>query len=380
MLIKYLAKSPKINQVVHFDAPIGIFDLLALINLSKDRKTNQSNLIFFQTLSRILGLKNSGRVKYYTFVKVSRLTRLFSPRSNAYMDFITRVLSRNKVGQRRTIFFVCPKNFDFPEIVKTFEPQFVVCDVIDDHRAWYDKDDPYVERLTQNYRDIIRLSDLVIVNCEKLRESMLNFADEVCLIPNACEIPIDEEFKCKKPEEFKKIKGHIIGYVGNLSSRIDIDLLKYVVTNRPDWNLILIGSAHLSKDIVKLTAYDNVYFLGVKPYHKVRKYISSFDVAIIPHLKNKLTRSMNPLKLFVYCSMNVPVVSTEIDGIDELREAIYVARDKKDFIEKIEVALKTGRTGSFGKEYRDLLRKNSWPCRVDRILSLVEKHWPNGRL
>ena len=39
--------------------------------------------------------------------------------------------------------------------------------------------------------------------------------------------------------------------------------------------------------------------------------VAHFDVALIPHVDNEMTRAMNPLKAFVYCAAGTPVVSME---------------------------------------------------------------------
>lgn len=377
MLIKYLAQSPKVNKIVHFDAPIEIGTLLRHLNLNKERKVSETNLVFLQTVSRILGLKKSPKIKYYTFVYSSdkpnrRFARRLMPKKSEYLSYIKNVLERHKIWDQRTIFWVCPKNFDFPKIVSVFNPDLILADVIDDHRAWYENNIPEVNRLTENYREILGLSDIVLTNCQNVKNSMSAFSNNIHVVPNACELP-EFNVKYNLPGDLKKINRPIIGYVGNLSSRIDISLLEYVATKRPEWNIVLIGSVHDSKDILRLDSYKNIHFLGVKKYNVVRQYISNFDVAIIPHLNNELSRSMNPLKAFVYCSMNVPVVSTEIHNLDELLDLVYVSRDKNDFTEKIEMSLAMRRSKCLSEEQIILLKKNCWGERVAQILSLINE-------
>lgn len=381
MLVEYLSRSPKINRIVHFDRPMPVDFLWSLPNLGKNRKLNWSNQIFSQTISRLLKLKNSKKVKHYTFVfisparSVNPLARLLFPKKNRYIKYIANILSKNNIGTRRTIFWVCPKNFDFPNVVKALRAQFIVADVIDDERTWFESGSPEAAERDKNYEEILGMSDLVLVNSQSVRQSMLAYSDEVHLIPNASELPDAHDMRRGKPKELKKIKGPILGYVGNLSMRIDIDLLEHVATSRPDWNIVLIGSAHSSDILERLAALKNVHFLGVKKYSDARRYIRNFDVAIIPHLDNRMTRSMNPLKLYVYCSMNVPVVTTEIENLGELRDLVYVAQSRNDFVEKIKYALGSRRIAEPSKKHMDLLIENSWERRVDTILDLIDEEF-----
>ena len=106
---------------------------------------------------------------------------------------------------------------------------------------------------------------------------------------------------------------------------------------------MFVGSAHLDRSILRLESEPNVHFVGVKPYEETLRFIEHFDVALIPHLDNEMTRSMNPLKAFVYCAAGVPVVSTPIANLDELADLITVAEGPIEFAAAIEDALRAGR-------------------------------------
>ena len=156
--------------------------------------------------------------------------------------------------------------------------------------------------------------------------------------------------------------------MGNLSDRIDIDLLDDLARARPSWHFVLVGSAHLDQTILRLDRHANVHFLGVKPYEEARRFIRHFDVALIPHLDNDMTRSMNPLKAFVYCAEGVPVVSTPIANMYELGDLITVAKGADGFLDAIEDALATGWRGpDFG-----VLEPHTWVRRVEQVLGLID--------
>lgn len=377
MLVKYLARSPRVNRIVHFDAPIDSNTLFSLPKREGDDETDQSNLVFHQTISRLLGQKDSEKVKHYTFVGDSGTSgngRRGSHGQGDHLQYIADVLQENNVGARRTIFWVCPvTKFDFHEVVAAFGPDLVVADVIDDQRTFKEPGSPRRAANERNYQQVLGLSDVTLANCEPVRQSMLEYADDVHFVPNALEMPGAVAGDGEPPEELQKLEGPVIGYVGNLSSRIDVGLLEHVATTRPGWNLVLIGSTHLSKDILRLDAYDNVHFLGVKEHAEARRYIRGFDVAMVPHLDDEMTRSMNPLKAFVYLSLNVPVVSTEIENLGELRQMVHVAGDREDFVRKVELALEEERDGELSEEQVELLRRNSWEERVERILGLIKE-------
>ena len=109
-------------------------------------------------------------------------------------------------------------------------------------------------------------------------------------------------------------------------------------------------------------------FLGTKRYDDAQEIIAHFDVGLIPHVDNEMTRSMNPLKAYVYCSLGVPIVSTPIANIGEMAEFITVAEGPAAFALAIEAALAAGRR----EPDADRLRPHSWEERVERVLGLVD--------
>lgn len=92
-------------------------------------------------------------------------------------------------------------------------------------------------------------------------------------------------------------------------------------------------------------------------------------------MMHEMIRYVNPLKVFVYSSLNLPVVSTEIENLGEMRELIYVAQDQEDFVRKVELALEEERNGVPSTEYMELLRRNSWEERGETILQSIEEEF-----
>ena len=378
MLVKYLARDTRIARIFHFDAPIGLFVAGGLaFESSRNAGYSQARLILLQTLSRKLGFKDRGKVRSYTFLyltkrRIGRLISRIIPSEQDYLNYLERTMRRQRLGQRRTVFWVCPNNFDFPSIEERFRPDLVVSDVIDDQRAWPCTPE-YEEKLRQNYADVLGRSHLAFANCRTVFDGMRLFTGNIHLFPNAAEIMDDETLLWKKPAALKRMEGPVIGYVGNLDiARIDLGLLTEVATQRPDWNLAFIGSTHRNKDILELDKFRNVHFLGVRPYGEAVRYIRHFDVAMVPHLDNELTRHMNPLKLYVYFSMYLPIVTTPIANIDKLDQFVQVARTPKEFIERIEHCLEHDTITPKAGQMRDWLVANSWQVRVTRMLALVE--------
>ena len=378
MLVKYLAKDPRIHRIFHFDAPLNLLQSgQAAVKSGQAGRYSHARLVLFQTLARKLRLQDTNKVRFDTFIhagtkrRVPGLMKRIVPCEKDYLEYLDRTMKRHNIGQRRTVFWVCPNNFDFPSIADRFQPDLVVADVIDDQRQWPVKPN-YREKLHANYQDVLARSDLTFTNCRSVFESMQEFTGNIHLISNAAEILEDEARHWPKPAELRSMQGPVIGYVGNLDiARIDLDLLAVTAAQRPDWNLVFIGSMHQNKDLLDLNKFKNVHFLGVRPYEKAIRYIRHFDVAIVPHLDNQLTRHMNPLKLYVYFSLHVPVVITPIANAGEFEEFIEIGRTAEEFIERISHCLDNDTISGNLDSIRSLLNANSWDERVSRMLLLI---------
>ena len=381
MLVKYLAEDPRINSILHFDAPVNIFKSGSdVLKSGQGGHHSHAGLVLHQILRRRLRLQDRGKVRSDTFIfagqgRASGFRNWMLPAEEDYPDYLGRVMKQQQIGQRRTVFWVCPNNFDFPLIADRFKPDLVVSDVIDDQRKWPCQP-RYREMLHRNYEEILARTHLTFANCRSVFDDMQEYTDNIHLLPNAAEFLEDEAQRWKKPAELRRIKGPVIGYAGNLDiTRIDIDLLTSVASKRPDWTLVFIGSMHKSREIRKLDKFSNVRFLGVRVYDDALRYIRHFDVAMIPHLDSELTRSMNPLKLYVYFSLHVPVVSTHIANIGDFREFVQVGRTPEEFIERIDHCLNNNPVAGNVERIRSLLEVNSWNERVTRTLTLVGKEF-----
>ena len=381
MFVKYLARDPRVSRIFHFDAPVNLFRSAPLASkATHGGRHSHARLVAREILRRRLGLANSGKIRFDTFIHISncRGRGVFNhilPGKNDYPEFLSRVFRRYEIGQRRTVLWVCPVNFHLLNIEARLQADLVVADVIDDERKW-PVSEAYRDKLSRNYEEVLGLSDLVLTNCESVFQSMSALSDSIHLLPNAVELLEEQARHWPKPRELKRFSGPVIGYVGNLDiARIDLDLLRSVVSERPGWNFVFIGSMHKGDEIKELEIYGNVHFLGVRIYEKALRYIRHFDVAIIPHLDNELTRSMNPLKLYVYFSMLVPVISTEIQNIGEFSEFVRVARSPQEFVHTIEECLCNDPLANELPRLRELLKENSWSERVKYLFELIEQEF-----
>lgn len=188
---------------------------------------------------------------------------------------------------------------------------------------------------------------------------------------------IDVNFKFE--EEFNVIlqeKKPIIGYYGALASWFDYELLKYLATKRPEYNIVLFGIEYdESYKLSNLKDVKNIYFLGAKDYSVLKNYANKFDVCTIPFLINNITKATSPVKLFEYMALRKPIVTTEVNECKKY-DSVMIAKDKEEFVKLIDYALTLNDKDN--KDYFELLDKeaneNSWEMKAKVIIDILKKY------
>ncbi len=194
MLVKYLVKSGKVRRVFHFDRSLTLGELEATIDRGPHAPLHQGNLIYLNSMRRIFKMADRGSVVRRTFlcrngsIPQSFLGMDLPPRA-AYVDFVKDTLKENGVDQP-PLAWVCPVVFDFPKVHEKIEFERMVVDIIDDQRKWQAKTD-YMNRVAQNYVDVLKIADVVLANCDPVRKGFADMRDDIMIVPNGTEVVPD---------------------------------------------------------------------------------------------------------------------------------------------------------------------------------------------
>jgi glycosyltransferase involved in cell wall biosynthesis len=371
MVLKYLARHPRVGRIVQFDAPMTLHDLTSRTRLDPDAGLDQGNMVVENSIRRFLKIADDKDMARRVFLhRGKRPSGNFLgqdlPALDAYPQWVEETV-RQTLGNGPVVSWVAPIAPAYPAVHDYMNFSLTVADLIDDQRTM--TEGAARDRTEQAYAEMIDRADLLLSNCESLKHAFAPFGRDIMVIPNAAE-NIPRTGKVAKPAELAGMDGKIVGYVGNLRDRIDIWLLDSMAVRHPEWNIVLIGSAHGKTDVLDLRRHANVHFLGVKRYEEALDYIRAFDVAIMPHLDNDVSQFMNPLKLYVYLSAGVPIVTSAVANIGEVAPFATVARDSDDFIAKVEATLAGQAEAKPATRLPPTLR---WEARVDRMIAAIDE-------
>ena len=112
-----------------------------------------------------------------------------------------------------------------------------------------------------------------------------------------------------------------------------------------------------------------MYFLGLKAQSNLPAYLSHFQVGLIPFKIDNLTIGVNPLKVYEYLAMSVPVVSTFLPEVKSM-PGVFLGESCKSFVKKVGFALQE--KVKFN-EIDYWIKKNSWEYRVEKLMHIISK-------
>ena len=171
------------------------------------------------------------------------------------------------------------------------------------------------------------------------------------------------------PHDVRDLRGHVtLGYIGSIDERIDRELLLYLVRERPNWNLVMVGPvSHMQFEPFSAP---NVVFTGARPYELLPRYLARLDVCLMPFAINEMTRHINPTKALEYFATGKPVVSTPIPDMEKYYSGvIYFAATPEEFLAQCEACL-----SQFPAERRErglqLARERSW----ESVVAAMREH------
>lgn len=212
--------------------------------------------------------------------------------------------------------------------------------------------------------ELVRRCDLLVVTGQLLYEKWQKYERPIVLARNAVDWDFYAEH-CRPNTILAGIKHPVIGYYGAIADWFDIELLTEAARQRPDYTFVLLGGV-FDVNVTKLKALPNVRILGQQPYESMPRYLYHFDVCMIPFKINPITEATDPVKVYEYLSAGKPVVTVALPELEPLRDYLYIAEDKNDFILQLDKAVAENDSELIARRRR-LARQHTWKERYTQI-------------
>ena len=232
---------------------------------------------------------------------------------------------------------------------------------------------------------IFKQIDLVFVVSEILRSRVERMHHRVYVVPNGVDARHFGQVADPTMEVAPVMVGvphPIVGYLGNITPRIDFGLIKHLAASYPEWAVVLVGRmSQAGFSIPKsLASLPNVHYLGSISYETLPSYLKAFDVCIIPYVTDDpVNISCSPLKLYEYLAIGKPIVSTDLPAVRPFKGLVRIAENVAEFGHQVKAALEE-RDEDLLQRRLTAARENSWEQRAESILEILASVLPESGL
>ncbi len=254
--------------------------------------------------------------------------RAFNRRS--VVDAVTR--NAREMGFRDPVLLATVPNA--ADYVGHCGESLVVYYCVDEFTVWPGMNLPDMVRDLE--ADLMRSADLVVAVSDALVRAKGNGRTPTRLLTHGVDVGHFARAAAPQPlpTELADLRGPVVGFFGLIDSHLDVDIVEHILTARPQWNVVLIGTRRIP--LARLERHANFLWLPPVPYADLPRYAYRFDVAVIPYVVNEHTCTANPLKLKEYMATGRPVVTTPMPEALRYAACLHVATDGAGFVDAIE--------------------------------------------
>ncbi|AOD16102.1 glycosyltransferase family 1 protein [Xanthomonas fragariae] len=221
-------------------------------------------------------------------------------------------------------------------------PRTIVYDCMDELSAF--RGAP--PELVQRERELLQRADVVFTGGYSIWEAKRALHANAHAFPSSVDVAHFAAARApqQEPADQTGIAHPRLGFYGVIDERFDVELLRTIAVQRPQWQFVMIGPV-AKIDSADLPQADNIHYLGSKTYDELPGYLSGWDVALMPFAMNASTRFISPTKTPEYLAGGCPVVSTPIHDVVRTygdSGVVRIADTPDAFVAACETALQDG--------------------------------------
>lgn len=259
----------------------------------------------------------------------------------------------------------------------------IIDDIVDFHTSPNQEEQ---NSLTKKKQLLLKKSHVIVANSHSLERKLKALTSKpITVVPQGFSYKNFQNIKQKSIIKLNTDKP-LIGFIGQISQRLDFDLLQKVIKKNKQWNFVFVGPKHhepnisinakhhFLKKFEELTEYENCRWFDSQPKGEIGSIIQQLDVCIIPYdISYDFNRYCYPMKLFEYFYMGMPVVSTPIEEFKhpKFKNLIEIGNSYKEWQKHIETLLKKPWPVKSQKKQHLLAIENSWQNKVEAISKLI---------
>ena len=232
---------------------------------------------------------------------------------------------------------------------------------------------------------LCQASDLVFTSASTLVAHLTPYSRSVSFISNGYDPslsdPPSRDEACRLQEILPWSWGNgdspIVSYVGGIYEWVDLAVLHECALASPDMRFVIAGPVGRGVDVSSLSSLPNVHLTGRLTQESVRALLHSSAAALSAFKNGPLAEHVNPLKVYEYLAVGLPVVSTRMPELESLGEVIEFVDEGGSFAEHLCRAVATD-TSALRAARQERVRAYGWDHLSTRMERELE-HLVGGR-
>lgn len=241
------------------------------------------------------------------------------------------------------------------KILKLLKNHTSVYDAMDDFPTFYSGISKAA--MTRRELQLGGNTSIVLASSSKLRDKWKKQSSNVKFVPNGLDIVLLPSPKTEYSNETPKT----FGYLGTVGAWFDWKWIIQLAESRPADNVHIVGPVFnpCSHDLP-----NNLKLFPPCSHKDALTRMLSFDVALIPFLKNELTSSVDPIKYYEYRALGLSVISTSFGEMAYRNEqdGVYLCDNATEIKLAIEQALAYRTSPELINRFKSA---NSWEARFN---------------
>ena len=280
-------------------------------------------------------------------------------------DFINKFIKDN-FNDEYYLWSYIPTYTDYME--KLTEPKAKIFDAVDDwsKHASYIK---YIDLLEKNYQYINMNADYIFTVSPQL-EKKFSRSEKVYFMPNGVDFSHWQQREKIINRDIADLPRPIIGYIGTIQDRFNIDIIKAISKKLPKASIVLIGPIWYKKLKSELVKINNVFVLGPKPYNQAPTYVQQFDIGIIPNHFDDFEKTTDPMKIYNYLACGKPIVCSYLPANEKLQPFVRVGDNAQNFADTVAQAYAENNKEKY-LERIEFAKEQGWNNRLQQMLDIV---------
>ncbi len=280
----------------------------------------------------------------------------------------------------------------FPQLVTAVQLSLpwwqIIFDIVDFHTS---ENEQAEFILTKAKRKLLTKADHIFVISHTLlkqyekfiKREHINLKNKIEIVPQGFDL---DSFSAnnKKTALILPDGKPIIGFIGQISERLDFKLIENLVLNNRQWNFVFIGPWHHEDNVPANPSYrdsfnkicqkKNCFYYEKQPRKAILSILDRFDICMIPYDSSfDFNRYSYPMKVFEYFYAGKPVVSAQIDELERFSDFVKMGADSERWQKNINQLLKESHRFKKQSVQREIAIQNSWLSKLERIYEFIKK-------